>query len=345
MYTIASGTRCVSGGIRTVTGHLPQLPGPNLSERLMRRRFRAGHDRSMEHVLSSFSASLADLAERAGQSAVAIEARHRIGSSGFLWKESIIVTADHAIRRDEEIPVILPGGNRAAAELVGRDPGTDLAVLRVGGAALAVPPLAAAPPLRAGEIVLAVGRHEPGILAAMGIVGTAGGPWKTWRGGHVDVLLRLDMGAYPRSSGSAVFDARGHFAGMLTAGLTRTAPVAIPPATIDRIATELLEHGRVARGYIGVGLQPIALPPAFADSLGRNQRTGVIVLSVEPSGPAESAGILLGDIIVEIGGQPIGDTDDVQTSLRGSIGKELPFVILRGGQRAEVGVRIGERRN
>jgi S1-C subfamily serine protease len=307
----------------------------------MCRHARIDHHRSMENVLGSFSANLADLVERAGQSAVAIEARHRIGSSGFLWKSGFIVTAEHAIRRDEDIPVILPGGNRASAELVGRDPGTDIAVLRIDGAS--APALTPAPQLRSGEIVLAVGRHGPGALAALGIVSTAAGPWKTWRGGQLDSLLRLDIGAYPRSSGSAVVDTQGRFAGMLTTGLTRTAPVAIPTAAIDRIAAELVEHGRVPRGYLGVGLQPIPLPAAYATLLNRPQRSGVMVLSVEPNGPAENGGILLGDVVVEIGGQPVTDTDDVQIALRGSIGRALPVVVLRSGQRAEFGVTIGER--
>jgi S1-C subfamily serine protease len=299
----------------------------------------------MQNVLSSFSANLAELVERAGQSAVGIEGRHRIGSSGFLWPQQpgVIVTAAHAIRRDDEIPVSLPDGKRASAALVGRDPDTDIAVLKVEGAT--APALTVAPSLRTGEIVLAVGRHEPGVLAAMGIVSTAGGPWKTWRGGQLDSLLRLDIGAYPRSSGSVVLDSQGRFAGMLTGGLTRTAPVAIPAATIDRVADELLEHGRVARGYLGVGLQPILLPPAFAKSLNREQRSGVIILSVEPGGPADSSGLLIGDVIAEIDGHPVHDTDDVQTALRGRIGKELPVIVFRGGERTELKVKVGERRN
>jgi S1-C subfamily serine protease len=295
----------------------------------------------MENVLHNFSTNLADLTERAGQSAVAIEARHRIGSSGFLWKPGLIVTAEHALRRDEDIPVILPTGNRASAELIGRDPGTDIAVLRIDG--VSAPELTPAPQSRSGEIVVAVGRHGPGVLAVMGIVSTAAGPWKTWRGAQIDSLLRLDIGAYPRSSGSVVIDTQGRFAGMLTTGLTRTAPVAIPAAAIDRIAAELVAHGRVPRGYLGVGLQPIPLPAAYADLLNRAQRSGVMVLSIEPHGPAETGGILLGDLIVEIGGQPVTDTDDVQIALRGSIGRKLPVVVLRGGQRAEFGVTVGDR--
>ena len=289
----------------------------------------------MGNVLNDFSTGLADLVERAGKFAVGVDARHRMGSSGFFWKPGVIVTAEHAVRRDEEITVILPDGKRAAAELAGRDPGTDIAVLRVKDSA--DPSWETASSLRAGELVMAVGRYEPGVLSELGTVSSAGGPWKTWRGGYVDSLLRLDLGAYPRSSGSVIVDASCHFAGMLTTALTRTAPVAIPAATVNRVAGELLEHGKISRGYLGIGLQTVAIP--------REQRTGVIILSVEPGGPAETGGILIGDIVVEIGGQSVGDTDDVQAALRGMIGKELPVVVLRGGVRVTVQVRVGERKN
>lgn len=291
-------------------------------------------------TLTALSASLADLVERIAPSAVAIEARHRIGSSGFLFQPGVIVTADHTIRRDEDIPVILPDGVRATASLAGRDPDTDLAVLRLPNAPPATPALTPAPTLRTGEIVVAVGRHAPGPLAAMGIVSTSAGAWKTWRGGQLDALLRLDIGAYHRSSGSLVVDAQGRFIGMLTTGLTRTAPVAIPAATIARIAAELLERGHIAHGYLGVSLHPIAPPPA----LDRKQRSAVMVLSTEPGGPAEKGGVLAGDILLEVATQPIADTDDLQSALRGAIGKELPVVVLRAGQRTELRVTVGERR-
>lgn len=311
----------------------------------MRRHDLPVHDQIMENVISSFSDDIAGLVERAGRSAVAIEGRHRIGSSGFLWKPDVIVTADHAVRRDEDIPVILPDGNRVPAELAGRDPGTDIAILRVkGGTSSFEGSVDTAVAPRTGEIVLAIGRHEPGVLAVMGMVSTAAGPWKTWRGSQIESLIRLDMAAYPRSSGSAVIDTRGRLVGMLTGGLTRTAPVAIPAATIDRVGAELLAHGRIARGYLGVGLQPVALPAAFAKALKREQRSAVIVLSVEPGGPADKAGTVVGDVIAEIGGQAVTDTDDVQSALRGSIGSELPVVTLRGGERTELKVTVVERK-
>ncbi len=260
----------------------------------------------------------------------------------------MIVTADHAVRRDEDIPVILPDGNRVSADLAGRDPGhRHRGSSRQRWGLFRSPENSARKPAapRTGEIVLAIGRHEPGVLAVMGMVSTAAGPWKTWRGSQIDSLLRLDMAAYPRSSGSAVIDTRGRLVGMLTGGLTRTAPVAIPAATIDRVAAELLTHGRIARGYLGVeNLQPIPLPAAFARALKREQHSAVIVLSIEPGGPAEKAGIVVGDVIAGIGDQAVADTDDVQSALRGSIGSELLVVVLRGGERTELKVRVVERK-
>ena len=295
----------------------------------------------MEQTLGALSAGLAELTEQAGALAVAVEARSRMGSSGILWQQGVIVTADHAVRREEDIPVLLSDGSHVRAELAGRDPGTDLAILRFEGGP--VPKFESAKP-RSGELVLSVGRHEPGVLAAVGIISTAGGEWRTWRGGQLDTLLRLDISAYPRSSGSVVVDSAGRVVGMLTSGLTRTAPVAVPFATIERVAGELIQHGHIARGYLGVGLQPVLLPEKFSDVLGRKQRAGVIVLSVEPGGPAEGARIGLGDIFVELGGREVEDTDDVQAALAGAIGQERTAVILRGGERVEVAIRVGERR-
>lgn len=296
----------------------------------------------MEHTLSAISSGLAALVEQTAPLAVGVEGRPRMGSSGFVWKSGVVVTADHAIRRDEDIPVILPSGQIARGQLAGRDPGTDIAVLRVEGTE--APQFARGGDLRAGEIVVAVGRHQPGVLATMGIVSTAGGPWRTWRGGQLDSLLRLDLAAYPRSSGSVLVDTGGRVAGMLTGGLTRTAPVAVPLATVDRVVGELLTHGQIARGYLGVGLQPIALPAAYSQALGREQQTAVIVLSVEPAGPAHSAGFAIGDVIAELGGRPVTDTDDVQTALQGAIGRQLTAVVFRAAQKIELPVTAAERR-
>jgi S1-C subfamily serine protease len=202
-----------------------------------------------------------------------------------------------------------------------------------------------APAPRAGEILLSVGRHDPGVLASMGIVSTAGSAWKTWRGGQLDSLLRLDIGAYPRASGSALVDMQGRFAGMLTSGLTRTAPVAIPASTIERVAAELSQHGSVVRGYLGVGLQTIPLPKGYASELGRDQDTAIIVLNVAPESPAARAGVTVGDVIAQLGEHTIEDTDDVQAAIQGAAGKTLVSIVFRGGRRIEVNLLIGERRN
>ena len=215
----------------------------------------------MENPLIALSLQLAATAERAGRSVVAINARWRNSSSGVIWRNGVIVTADHTIRREEEIRVTLPDGRSATAELAGRDPGTDLAVLKVDTTDCPAARTADPDSVKTGNLLLAIGRSEQtGVSAAMGVVSNASGPWHTWRGGKLDHFLRLDIGLYPGVSGAAVVDAEGKLIGIATAGLSRTSLLAIPAATIDRVTDELLRQGHIARGYLGVGLQPIPWP-------------------------------------------------------------------------------------
>src|ERR1700686_3355206 len=255
----------------------------------------------MENPLIALSIELAAAAERAGRSVVAVNARWRNASSGVIWRDGVIVTADHTIRREEEIRITLPDGRTAAAELAGRDPGTDLAVLKVelADAPIARPP--APDTVRTGNLLLAIGRSEQtGVSAAMGVVSNVSGPWHTWRGGKLDRFLRLDIGLYPGVSGAAVVDAGGKLIGIDTAGLSRTSLLAIPAATIDRVTDELLRQGHIAHGYLGVGLQPIAVPEHLRTKLklssgSKGEAAALIVLSVEPEGPAGQAGVVVGD--------------------------------------------------
>jgi S1-C subfamily serine protease len=288
----------------------------------------------MENHLLALSNELAGLAAGAGQGVVAVHGRPRIPSSGILWRSDVVVTAEHALRREEEIHVTLPDGSTVAAEMAGRDPGTDLAVLRVKGDAVAWK-TSAAP--NCGNLIMAIGRSaDSGINAAMGVVSSVSGPWHTWRGGKVDQFLRLDIGLYPGSSGGAVVDAEGKLLGLATSGLSRTSIIAVPAVTVARVVEELLEKGHVARGYLGVGLQPIALPEP--------QHGGLIVLSVEPDGPAGRAGVVLGDILTAVAGKSIGSVEDLQDALgAGSAGKTANVSYLRGGQQAQMDVTIGER--
>jgi len=288
----------------------------------------------MENPLIALSHELASLAERAGPGVVAVHGRPRIPSSGILWRSGVVVTADHALRREEELRVTLPDGVTVAAELAGRDPGTDLAVLRLQAEA---PAWKMQPTPACGHLVLAIGRSaDTGINAAMGVVSSVSGPWHTWRGGKVDQFLRLDVGLYPGSSGGAAVDAAGRLLGLATSGLSRTSIIAVPSITIARVVDELLDKGHVARGYLGVGLQPIALPEP--------RRGGLIVLSVEPDGPSARAGLVLGDIVVAVDGKSIPRIEDLQEALgSGSAGKTLKIALLRGGQPLDLAITVGER--
>src|SRR5271165_6471447 len=260
----------------------------------------------MENPLLALSNELATLAARAGQGVVAVHGRPRIPSSGILWRSGVVVTAEHALRREEDLRVTLPDGSTVAAELAGKDPGTDLAVLKVKSETTPEWKTSATP--QCGHLILAIGRSaDTGVNAAMGVVSSVAGPWHTWRGGKVDQFLRLDVGLYPGSSGGAIVDAEGRLLGLATSGLSRTSIIAVPVVTIARVVDELLEKGHVARGYLGVGLQPIGLPEP--------QKGGLIVLSVEPDGPAGRAGLVLGDILIAVGGKSIGSVEDLQEAL------------------------------
>jgi S1-C subfamily serine protease len=298
----------------------------------------------MENPLIALSLELAATAERAGQSVVAVNARWRNASSGVLWRNGVVVTADHTIRREEEIRVTLPDGRSSAAELAGRDPGTDLAVLKVDTAGAPISRSSAPDSIKTGSLALAIGRSEQtGVSAAMGVVSNVSGPWHTWRGGKLDCFIRLDIGLYPGISGAAVVDAEGKLLGIATAGLSRTSLLAIPAATIDRITDELLRQGHIARGYLGVGLQPIPLPEHLRTKL-KSAEGGLIVLSVEPDGPAGQAGVLIGDVLIALDGTSVSGTDDVQEFLSGDrVGKPLTASLLRGGDIIERKITVGER--
>jgi S1-C subfamily serine protease len=288
----------------------------------------------MSKELAAFSSELAAVVEKAAPSVVAVHARPRFPSSGVFWRPGVIVTAEHTIRHDEEIIVTLPDGSKATATLAGRDPGTDLAVLKTDfpAAVLNVAKDSAVP----GQIALTVGRSpDSGPNATMGIVSAVSGDWRTWRGGRLDQYIRLDLTLYPGSSGGAVVNIDGEILGVATSALSRIAGLAIPAATINRVLDQLLTHGSVARGYLGVGMQPVELP---------DHQKGLIVLSLAPDGPAASAGVLLGDILVTLGGSPAADTDDIQTVLESHpVGQSVEAGIIRGGVSQKVRITVGQR--
>ena len=288
----------------------------------------------MANELAALSNEIAAAVELAGHNVVAVHARPRFSSSGVFWRPGVIVTAEHTIRREEEITVTLPDGSNVPAVLAGTDPGTDLAVLKIEANTHALGRTTGAP--TAGALALTIGRSEDsGVNATLGIISACSGEWRTWRGGRLDHYIRLDLTVYPGSDGGAVINTAGEVIGIATTALSRIAGLAIPAVTIDRVVDEILARGRVARGYLGVGLQPVELP---------DHQKGLIVLSLEPGGPAATAGVLIGDILVKVGGKPVDDTDDIQLVLEGhAVGEKVAVEVLRGGESRQIGVVIGER--
>lgn len=288
----------------------------------------------MTNELAALSNELAAAVERAGKSVVAIQGRPRFLASGVFWRPGVIVTAEHPIRGEDEARVTLPDGKNATATVAGSDPGSDIAVLKVE--AEGVPAQAAAQPAVPGNLALAIGRAEDsGVNATLGIVSAIGPAWRTWRGGRLDSYIRLDLTLYPGSTGALVINIAGEALGIATPALSRIAGVAIPAPNVDRAVEEILKRGRVARGYLGVGLQPVEIS---------DHHKGLIVLSLEPSGPAAKAGVLIGDILVSLGGKGVEDTEDIQAALEGhAVGSPIEAVVSRGGESRGITLTIGER--
>jgi len=286
----------------------------------------------MDNALVALSNELASAVQEAGRSVVTVNARPRAASSGVHWRQDVIVTAEHTVKHEEDITIGLPDGSVVPATLIGRDPGTDIAVLKAENLTNPVATFGDGE-VKPGALTLIIGRSkDSGVNATMGVISAVSGPWRTWRGGMMDRYIRLDATLYPGTSGGAVVDTQGQILGIATSGLSRLAGLAVPLSTVSRVVNELLTKGHISRGYLGVGLQSLAAP------------AGLIVLSLEPGGPAEKAGVLIGDIVVALDGKPVKDTDDVQSVLEPDyVGKEVKASLVRGGAAAEVSITIGER--
>ncbi|HVH66685.1 MAG TPA: trypsin-like peptidase domain-containing protein [Gemmatimonadales bacterium] len=299
----------------------------------------------MSGVLQSLSKELADAVASAGRAVVAIHARRRIPASGVHWRPGVIVATNHTINRDERITVTLPDATTVAATLAGRDPSTDLAVLKVAGSDLTTASLRIdAPPLKVGELVLALGRPGPSLTASWGVVSSVDGPWRTCQGGEIDALVRLDVAIYDGFSGGPLIDGEGHVLGINTSGLARGVAVTIPAATVDRVATELLERGTIRRAYLGIGTQPVRIPASLVGKLQLTSDVGLLVVSVEAGGPADRGGLLLGDVLLELEGTAVRDADDILAKLgRDRVGKAMAARVIRGGQVSTLSLTAGER--
>ena len=299
----------------------------------------------MSKELVELSNTLAQATERAAARVVAVHTESRGSSSGVVWRSGVIITSEHALRRDDEIQVTLPHGRVVSATLAGRDPSTDIAVLKCSEADSAVPEFGVADNLKPGSLTLIVGRtRASGPIAALGVVSLVGPDRRTWTGSSLAPYIRLDVRLQPTAIGGAVIDVHDNAVGIATPRFTRFGAIAVPASTVNKITDTLLKEGRIPRGYLGVGLQPVRLPDALRETLQRNEKTAAIILEVHPDGPAGKAGMVIGDILVSLAGRPVTRLEDVQSLLDGdAIGKSLPLKFVRGGSVREGTVVVAER--
>jgi S1-C subfamily serine protease len=296
------------------------------------------------NVLVELSDALADAAEKAGKATVLVNARRRMPASGIAYASDLVLTADHVVEREEGIKVILADGAEISARVAGRDAGSDLAVLKLERAGGAVAE-ATKSPARLGQIALALGRPSPdGIEASLGTVSAIGGPIRTGRGGMLERYLRTDSISYPGFSGGPLVAADGTILGLNTSGLANGAGVTVPADIAWRIADTLVQHGRIRRGYLGIRSQAVDLPEASQKALRREQAAGLLIMGIEKDSPAAKGGLIVGDILVGVAGEPILHHDELFARLNGEmVGKSTPIDLLRGGQPQTLHVLIGEK--
>jgi S1-C subfamily serine protease len=324
----------------------------------------------MSDVLQSLSDALAGAVSKTSSGIVRVDARRRLPATGIVWSsDGIIVTAHHIVERNENIQVGLEGDVITPARLIGRDPNTDLAVLKVE--ADTTPPVWASDDdqLQVGHLVLALGRPGSQVEATLGVVsklaegqvmghrhghhgphgGSRGGRRRKMRhmegemfSGSIGPIVQTDVVMYPGFSGGPLVDAGGSVRGLNTSALAHGSSLTIPVVTVRKVVEALLSHGKVRRGYLGIGAQPVRLPAALAEEL--DQEIGLMLVSVEADSPAEKGGLLLGDILVALDDYSVQSVDELLMLLgTDRVGTAVTLNIVRGGQLVDVAVTIGER--
>ena len=297
----------------------------------------------MTNTLTDLSAALAQTVADAGAGVVRVEGRRRIPATGIVWSaDGTIVTAHHVVSRDEGIQIGLPDGSTVAAMLIGRDPSTDLAVLKAEASDLTPLIEANKQEVAVGHFALALGRPGKTVQATLGIISAFGDSWRTRHGGHIDHYLQTDVVMYPGFSGGPLVNASGHLVGLNTSHLAQGVSLAIPTSTLARVADSLLAHGRIKRGYLGVSTQRARLPKALHNELG--QKSGLLIVSVEADSPADKGGLTMGDTILAVADTAVQHHDHLLAQLTSDrVGQATPIKILRGGQVQTLDVTIGER--
>ncbi len=315
--------------------------------------------------LQALSDSIASTVEKVGMSTVALRGRGRRAlGCGVVWRTGMMVTVAHAFGRvPATVSVITAQQAGADATLVGTDPPTDLAVFRLPDDALPAVDRSNSAVVRPGQLAILVGR-SPGadLTASVSVINRVAGAWQTWLGGHMDRLIRLDAGPHDGLSGAPVADAAGKVFGLATSGLSRSYGVVVPESTISRVVDELLAKGHVARAFLGISVQPVEVSkaPAFAlratagkpaeagipeagmPAGARSAEAGLLITSLLPGGPATQAGLLVGDIVLEVADHRAASLPELRDALAGNIGKSVHVSLIRGGSPAQVDVTVGQ---
>jgi len=296
-------------------------------------------------ILAALSRELTSAVGQADPWIVSTNARPGLPTSGVIWAEGVIVTTHHTLVRDEGLTVRFFDGSEQPAEIAGRDPGTDLAVLTAQTGKREAAPAAEGAEVKAGQLVLSVGRNsEYGLRSTLGTIGGVGAEWHTPRGGRIEQYILLDLSLYPGFSGGPLLDAEGRVLGVNTTALSRQSGVTIPVATVNRVAKDLAERGHVRRGYLGVGLYPVQIPESLRKGLAIENERGIMIVGIEEGGAAERSGVSLGDLFIAIDGKAVQDPEELQGHLgEESVGKSLTVTVIRGGRREELKIEVSER--
>jgi S1-C subfamily serine protease len=281
-------------------------------------------------ILPSLSSALADIVARTKPAIVSVHSR-RSRASGFVWKPGLIVTADEALADEGDVSIRFADGTDRPATIAGRDHTTDIALLRVdGGNGTPIALSSVIPEL--GSLSVVVAAEEGVATAALGMVSATGGRWRSMRGGDIDARIELDTRLRRHHEGGLVLNASGEAVGMAVQGVRRI--LVIPSATIERVAARLETHGRIARGYLGLGLQPVELDDGI----------GAMVMSVDRSGPSAAAGVRQGDIIVFWNKEKLSGVRSLLRSLGpDSVGSVVDITVRRAGEPVQIKLTIGER--
>ncbi len=297
-------------------------------------------------VLATFSNDLATAVEQAAASVVTVYGRQRMPATGIVWTDGgLIVSANHVVERDEDIHVDTPDGQHLSTNVVGRDPNSDLVLLKIEGAELQPAARASREP-KVGQFVLAIGRPgKAGPMASLGVISLIGG-----KGGHeqrrnqLGNFLKTDAAMLPGFSGGPLVDAWGEILGLNSSTLGRGSGFTLPNETIDRVVSSLQKHGKVRRGFLGISAQAVAINDQLAESLGLESKKALVIVGLEPGGPAEQQGLFIGDIIVRAGGTAVGSVDQLMDQLSGDVvGQSVEIDVVRGGVLTSKSILAGER--